>query len=149
MFGLYMNTETKIWKLLLQPAFICQVWLSSGPPEFVTFSYSANYETGLYKSRILFENIHLPTILIASLILSNSSGQISGQCVKPKYRRTHLPLKSLSDTALPVWSVKLNGPPRETFPIERWASFFFSAKKLRIELQSVMSSFCKCFHSNL
>lgn len=77
-----------------------------------------------------------PTMSMACPIFSNSSGQISGQWVKPKYSKIHLPWKSLSVTAFPLWSVKLKGPPRATFPIDRFFSFsltvfIFNKQKIR------------------
>lgn len=71
-------------------------------------------------------NLYLPTMSIAFAIFSNSSGQISGQWVNPKYNKIHFPRKSLSVTAFPFWSVRLNGPPSATFPIDLFFAFSFS-----------------------
>lgn len=53
-----------------------------------------------------------PIIPRASEIFSSSSGQISGQCVNPKYINEWDPLRSAgNENGFPVWSVRVKGPP--------------------------------------
>ena len=63
--------------------------------------------------------------VINSLILSmaaasliSSSGQISGQCVNPKYKIVHFPIKSFSVIRFPSSLIRLNGPPIAAFPAD-------------------------------
>ena len=60
----------------------------------------------------------LPTRSIDSAIFSNSSGQISGQNVKPKYKRENSPSKFLLANAFPSGPTKVQGPPTAAFPLE-------------------------------
>lgn len=61
------------------------------------------------------------SLLILSTAAANfcsSSGQISGQWVKPKYIKFHFPKKSFSVTHFPSWLIRLNGPPIAAFPTD-------------------------------
>ncbi len=57
-----------------------------------------------------------PRPLRALAIFSSSSGQMSGQCVKPKYTRANLPSRSLSVNGLPSWLMRSKGPPIDALP---------------------------------
>jgi hypothetical protein len=70
--------------------------------------------------------IAIPKVETASPILSNSAGQISGQCVNPKYTKFHLPIKSFSVKELPKCDIRSKGPPTDGRPIEH-SSRSFSA----------------------
>lgn len=48
---------------------------------------------------------------MASVSFVSSFGQMSGQNVKPKYKRSHWPLRSELFTLLPLGSTSINGPP--------------------------------------
>ena len=70
---------------------------------------------------ILHQQITYKILLILSTAAANfcsSSGQISGQWVKPKYNKVHFPMKSFSVTCFPWWLITLNGPPIAAFPVE-------------------------------
>ena len=58
----------------------------------------------------------LPMASMTFAIFSSSSGQMSGQKVNPKYRRTHWPKKSFSVFFTPLWSTKEKEPPRAALP---------------------------------
>lgn len=62
--------------------------------------------------------IDLLILSIAKAIFWSSSGQMSGQCVKPKYSRVHLPKKSFCVTGFPSWFKRLNGPPMAAVPTD-------------------------------
>lgn len=65
--------------------------------------------------------INIRNLLILSTAAANfcsSSGQISGQWVKPKYINVHFPKKFFSVTCFPSWLMRLNGPPMAAFPTE-------------------------------
>ena len=70
------------------------------------------------------ERESLPSTLTTSVILSSSSGQISGQFVNPKYTRLHFPSRSFSVNGTPLWVVNSNGPPTAAFPHLRFSSSF-------------------------
>ena len=57
-----------------------------------------------------------PIMSRASVILSSSSGQMSGHEVNPKYSSAQLPRRSRSLNGLPSWSSSWNGPPTMAFP---------------------------------
>src|SRR5690242_9050103 len=56
------------------------------------------------------------TLSYIKAILSSSSGQMSGQCVKPKYTSEYLPNMSLELKTLASWSTSENGPPTFGLP---------------------------------
>lgn len=52
-----------------------------------------------------------------SLILSSSSGQMSGQFVKPKYMSVHCPSRLASVNVDPSCAYSENGPPIRGLPV--------------------------------
>ncbi len=60
----------------------------------------------------------LPNIPNTLATLVNSVGQISGQWMNPKYTSRYFPLKSVSETTCPLWSIKVNAAPTRGFPTE-------------------------------
>ena len=61
---------------------------------------------------------HVPTRSIASAIFTSSSGQMSGQCVKPKYSSANLPFRSVLLNGLPFWSISCQAPPMAALPTD-------------------------------
>ena len=71
--------------------------------------------------------MYLPIESTALVIFSNSSGQMSGQWVNPKYSSTHLPRKSELFLNFPFWSISSQVPPSDAFPSDFVRSFSIPA----------------------
>lgn len=79
-----------------------------------------------------------PSISTTSVILSSSSGQMSGQLVKPKYIRVQWPRRSCSVNSFPSWSSSEKGPPMRGLPVfVDLAAACFSVRKYESIRQAV------------
>lgn len=92
--------------------------LSSGLPHIISLCLASPF---------FFFCVYSLSNASASVTLSNSWGQISGQKVYPKYTKTNFCRKSLSVTGFPSQSTKLNSPFTKLFPYPavRDSSTFF------------------------
>ena len=76
-----------------------------------------------------------PTSSMAAASFTSSSGQMSGQCVNPKYSRECFPCRSLSVKLLLFWSTSSKGPPMAATPTDScFALISESSREVRADI---------------